>query len=58
MHNLVKVQLAAVERDRGFDSVHDVADADTGHHDVSLVALTGILDLGCCTAGDRTQDEP
>jgi hypothetical protein len=48
VHYLVKVQLAAIERDRGFDIVHDVTDAHTGHH-VSLIALTGIVDLGCGT---------
>ena len=43
MHYLVKIQLAAVERDRGCDIVNDVADADTGHH-VSSVTVTGIID--------------
>jgi hypothetical protein len=32
VHDLVKVQLLTVERDRGGDIVHDVADADTGYH--------------------------
>jgi hypothetical protein len=31
VHDLVELQLFAVERDRGCDIVHDVADADTGH---------------------------
>lgn len=31
MHDLVELQLFAVERDCGCHIVHDVADADTGH---------------------------
>ena len=43
MHYLVKVQLVAVERNRGHDIVHDLPDADTGHH-VSSAPVTGIVD--------------
>ena len=40
MHDLVEVQLFTIERYRGCDIIHHVADADTSHR---LLRPTGVI---------------